>query len=217
MNKVFWIGLFVFLIGMSAVGASAYKMHMNNAMDHNTQTDLSFKNIIPSFLLPTHTISPTPKASTASVKNPVKMTLYYDLNCSYCHEFSNTSLLPFLAKYSQKFEFALIPFSKNTVEKDQNESLLLYCLLQTEKPMLVLEKTKDMSNDWKAWRDAQPNAEVLKTCMNLPETYPNIQALREQAKLVGVKGTPTLIVDNEKWEGMLSPESLITILAEYLQ
>lgn len=215
MKKILWIGIILFLLGMITAGVSAWKFS-EKEISFQDSSFFSLYNFLPSFsTVPTETILPIPLPQE-TVKPKTNITFYYDLDCSYCHDITKHALLPFLKAYPNTFEFTILPFSKNNSEKNQNESLLLYCLLQSESSVAVLEKTQDPFDDWKKWRDAQENNDILKTCMNEENSFEEVKKMREQAKTDGIRGTPTLLIDGKKYEGVLSLESLLIATARYI-
>ncbi len=209
MKKIFWIGLSLFLFGIWIFGFLMWQKTNPTVLDFGSTNAISK---IFSFL-PVSTPVPTPVPTQEPSKPLPEFIFYYDLSCPYCQDFSKNLLIPFFKANPSVVQFTILPFSKTTLEKDQNDALLLWCLLQKDLPITVLERTVDYQEDWKKWRDAQVDAEELKTCMNAEETYPTWKKMREDIKAKGIRGTPTIVVDGKKFEGSLSKEAFYTIIS----
>jgi hypothetical protein len=171
------------------------------------------------------------KSPPAEITPPpkVKVELYTMSKCPYCGEIMQ-DLAPALKNLAGAVEFR-IAFVGRISEQGELVSLhgpeevegdLVELCVQTLSPAALPEFLKCVGSNrfmmFVGWNDCAKMLEIdeqaVKTCVEGNAAKESLRASFLEAKSRGVRGTPTLFIDNLSYEGDRTPEAFVKSLCE---
>jgi protein-disulfide isomerase len=159
---------------------------------------------------------------TLGAREPkVRIVVFSDYECPYCRA-GETQISQMLEKYATNVQVVYKQFPLPSHKQAQKAAEAALCASEQGRFHIVHDAlfahSKDLSSDrlFDIAAQAELDVEEFGRCLNSGKMAPTVARDKEQGESIGVRATPTFLINGEIFRGLPSPGELETVIQQVL-